>query len=233
MQKNILITGKPKSGKSTLLRTLITPIQNKVGLVADEVLGEEGRIGFDVETHTGAKVPLARVDIETPYRVGRYFVDIKSLDSIIPEVSRFTSDDLLYLDEIGQMQLLSEKFKKLVTTYLDASNTCIATISNVFEDDCIKSVKERDDIILVEISPEDREERAQFISQLLRKIEKAKKYVLEPERFSIQGSVCEMRSEHDTRRLVFAESKWQCDCDFYKKYSTCSHVIAVTEIARK
>ncbi len=230
MKKNILITGKPKSGKSTLLRKLIIPIHNKVGLIANEILGEQGRVGFEIETHIGDKAPLARVELETPHKVSKYFVDVDSLEFLIPKVSNFKDDDLLYLDEIGQMQLFSEKFKELVTKYLNASNTCIATISHVYEDDFTKSLKGRDDIILVEISAENREEKEIFISQLLKKIEKAKGYVSEPERFTIQGYLAELRSEHGVRKLVHIGGKWQCNCDFFKQYGICSHAIAMQEI---
>ena len=66
MQKNILITGKPKSGKSTLLKGLITDIPNKTGFVTNEILGESGRVGFEIGTRTGRRTMLARVDSETP-----------------------------------------------------------------------------------------------------------------------------------------------------------------------
>ncbi len=233
MQKNILITGKPKSGKSTLLHKLIIPIHNKVGLVANEILDERGRIGFEMETHTGEKATLARVDVETPYQVSKYFVDVDSLESLIPKVSDFNSDALPSTSEIGQLQLFSETFNELVTGYLDAPNTCLATISYVYEDSFTKKVKERDDIILVEISAENREEKEVFISQLLKKIEKAKGYVSQPERFTIQDSLAELKSEHGTRKLVHSNGKWQCSCDFYKQYGICSHAIAIAEITEK
>jgi nucleoside-triphosphatase THEP1 len=232
MQKNILITGKPKSGKSTLLKKLISTIPHKVGLITNEILGEHGRVGFEIETYSGHKTVLAHVDFETQHRVSKYFVNIESLESMLPEISRFESSDLLYLDEIGQMQLFSEKFKELILQYLDSQNTCLATISYVFEDDFTKSIKERDDILLVEISVETREEKEKFITQLLKKIEKAKGYVSEPERFTISDSKVELKSEHGIRTLTFTNGEWNCDCDFYRKYSICSHVIATKEVVK-
>ncbi len=181
MQKNILITGKPKSGKSTLLRKLVIDIPNKVGFVTNEILGEQGRVGFEIETYAGHKTVLSHVDFETMQKVSKYGVDVKSFDSLLPEVFDFKSDDILYLDEIGQMQLFSEQFKELVLRYLDSENMCLATLSYVYESDFTESIKKRDDIILVEISAEDRQEKEEFVSQLLKKIEKAKRYISEPE----------------------------------------------------
>lgn len=232
MQKNILITGAPKSGKSTLLGKLINNIPNKIGFVTNEILVESGRAGFEVETHTGHKTVLAHVDFETQHRVSNYFVNIQSLESILPELSNFKDSDLLYLDEIGQMQLFSEKFKSLVLQYLDSQNTCLATLSYVFEDDFIKNIKERNDIIMVEISAENREEKEKFISQLLRKIEKARKYFSEPERFTTGTSKVELKSEHGTRNLILADNKWHCSWDFFKQYRICSHAIATKEFTK-
>ncbi len=233
MQKNILITGKPKSGKSTLLRKLIAEIPNKVGFVTNEVLAKNGRVGFEMEIHTGHKVTLAHIDFKTAHQVSKYFVDIENLESLVPEVSNFDSKNFLYLDEIGQMQLFSEKFKDLTLAYLDSSNTCIATVSYVYEDNFTNDIKKREDVILVELSAESREAKKLFVSQLIKKIEKAKKYISEPERFTVQGSLAELRSEHGTRRLVHVGDKWQCNCDFCKQYGICSHAIAVKELAKK
>jgi len=230
MQKNILITGKPKSGKSTLLRKLIADIPNKVGFVTNEILGKYGRVGFEIETYSGYKTILASVDFETKNKVSKYFVSVENLESVLPEISNFKNDNFLYLDEIGQMQLFSNKFKKLVLQYLNSPNTCMTTLSNVFEDDFTKSLKERHDIILVEISTEDREEKEKFLVQLLKKIEKAKRYIAEPERFKINGHKVELQSEHGTRNLVLVNGKWNCTCDFFKQYGICSHIIATKEI---
>ncbi len=233
MQKNILITGQPKSGKSTLLRKLIAAIDDKVGFVANEVLVGGERVGFEVETNRGLKAPLANVAIKTAHKVSKYYVDVEGLESVLPEVADFQPATLLYLDEIGEMQLFSEKFKDLVLDYLNAENTCVATISAVFENDYTRSLKERDDIILVEISADNREEKELFLAQLLKKIAKAKVYASQPERFVLKGSLAELRSEHGTRQLHKVGDKWICDCDFNAHYGICSHVIAVKEITRK
>lgn len=215
MRKNILITGKPKSGKSTLLTKVISDIPKKVGFITNEVRDNSERTGFEIETSTGRKTTLASTTFETQQKVSRYFVDTDRLESVIPEVSSFPDDDLLYLDEIGQMQLFSGKFKELVTRYLDSQNTLIATISAVYEDDFTKSIKHRKDVILIELSEETREAKEQLITALLKKIEKAKKYANEPERFAGSNSKKQLRSEHGIRNLVLQSGKWKCDCDFF------------------
>ncbi len=233
MQKNILITGRPGSGKSTLVKKLIENIPQRVGFVTSEILEDEKRVGFEVETHQQLKATVAHVDFKTSARLSersKFFIDMSNLESLIPEVSEFRVDDFLYLDEIGQMQLLSHQFQQLVTRYLDSENTCLATLSSVFEDDFIKSIKERTDVIIVEISAETREETEKFVVQLLRKIEKAKQYISEPHRFTQKGSNIELESEHGTRTLSSIDDQWICDCDFFREYNICSHTIAVQEL---
>jgi nucleoside-triphosphatase len=174
MQKNILISGKPRSGKSTLLRKLIRDIPNKVGFVTNEILVSGQRVGFEMETHASHKNILAHVDFETPQKVSRYSVRVENLESVVAEVSDFKDTDLLYVDEIGQMELFSEKFKELVLRYLDSPNICVATISNVFENDFIKQIKQRDDIVLFEISTEDRDEKEIQVSESLKSLLKTR-----------------------------------------------------------
>lgn len=230
MRKNILVTGKPRSGKSTLLNKLIENVVQKAGFVTKEIRENGERIAFEIETHSGERKIFCDTRVETPYKVSRYFVSLPALEEMLSKVSSWQEGDLLYLDEIGQMQLLSEKFKEFVVTYLDAANTCIATISYIYEDEFTKRIKERDDVILVEISEEDREEKEAFLCQLLKKIEKARRYVAEPERFTQNGDTVELRSEHGTRALVHNGNKWKCSCDFFDEHQICSHVIATEEV---
>jgi len=229
MRKNILITGMPRSGKSTLLKKIIQQFDNKVGFVTNEVRKDGERIGFEIETNAGEKSMLANVDFKTNFKVSRYFVDIENLDLMISKVENFEKNDFLFLDEIGQMELFSEKFKVLVEKYLDSTNICIATLSKIYSDEFIEDIKRRNDIFLIEITEENRDEKEKYLETLLRKIAKAKRYVSEPDRFSInQHEVC-IRTDHGTRILTEQKEGWICSCEFFKENKVCSHVIALEE----
>ena len=170
MIKNILITGMPRSGKSTILNKLISEFKHKVGFVTNEVRENGERIGFEIETSTGDKSLLASVNLKTNLKVSKYFVNIINLDKIIQKVSVYANGDLLFVDEIGQMELFSEKFKGLVLNYLDSQNMCIATISKIYQDDFIKQIKSRKDVILVEIEEGNRNEKENQLRNLIKKI---------------------------------------------------------------
>jgi hypothetical protein len=77
-------------------------------------------------------------------------------------------------------------------------------------------------------------------SDLISKIEKAKRYAQEPERITIQELRATFRGGND-HTIKLAEDHWTCDCKFYVNWQTCSHVMAlqrilnpmITEDARK
>ena len=233
MQKNILITGLPKSGKSTLLKKLISNLENKVGFVTNEIRENGERTGFEIETHLGEKSILASVNFQTDFQVSKYFVDIGNLERMISKITDFNNENILYLDEIGQMELFSENFKKLALKYLDSSNICIATISKIFSNDFTDQIKKRDDVILIEITEENRDSMEQFLIKLIGKIQKAKRYTTERERFLVKGDKITIATDHGTKHLNKTENGWLCDCDFFAENKICSHLIAVEKITKK
>lgn len=154
----LLLTGQPRSGKTTLLNKLLAQVSDKVGFVSDEVLAHGQRVGFDVKDSFGNLAPLARINMPTPYPIGRYFVDLGSLEGFVGRLPDYEQSQLLYIDEIGQMQLYSSRFKELVDEYLNANNDFVGTITSVHTDDYTEEIKSRQDILICEVTPDNREE---------------------------------------------------------------------------
>lgn len=153
----ILLTGLPKSGKSTMLANLIGDINPKRGLTSPEVKESGERVGFDLCDEMGNTAPLSRVKAVTNYSVGRYYVDLESLENFIDPLFKYHPHDLLFVDEIGQMQLYSERFKNLVKDYAEAPNDFIGTISQIYDHPFINDLKQNQDILLCAVTPENRE----------------------------------------------------------------------------
>lgn len=228
MRKNILITGLPHSGKSTLLKSVLAKISGeKVGFVTNEIVAGGVRVGFRIETCLGSKTDLAHVNFSTGIRVSRYGINIGGIIAIIPEVERFEIGNLLYLDEIGEMQLFSQDFRDLVEKYIFSPNIFVATISKVYSSGFMERLKAREDVVIVEITPDNREEKEKFVRELIGKIRKAKRYMTEPGRFSVKGGIAKVQGDHAERRLFLMDGEWSCSCDFFSKNKICSHVISL------
>ncbi|MFA4887274.1 MAG: nucleoside-triphosphatase [Candidatus Nanoarchaeia archaeon] len=240
MKTNILITGIPRSGKSTALRKAISDLSPKVGFVTNEVREHGERSGFEIETYNRQRATLASLHLPTPYKVPRhsvpgsyYYLQPDSLEAILPGIQTFTPEDLLYIDELGQMQLGSEKLQQTAQCYLDAPNTALFTISAVYSHPFIDLVKQRNDSILVQITEETREQQQTYIGKLIGKIAKAKKYATESERFLPYREETVLVSEHGRRTLTKKGEEWNCDCDFHKKHDLCSHSMALEAVIQQ
>ena len=233
MRKNIIITGQPRVGKSTLLKKIIQTISNRRGFVTNELTMGGNRIGFEIEMKKGDKALLAhKSDASSNLRVSNYNVSIDELDMFSVELmNKWGSDDILYIDEIGQMQLFSVKFQKLVLNYLDSPQTTIMTLTNVFSSDFTEQIRKRDDIILVELHEGNRNEQELFIKELVRKIKKAKYYVSHPEFWMKLHNEGWMLTGEHSQRLIKLDGEYKgCDCDFYEKHKICSHFMAAEEL---
>ncbi|WP_026370465.1 hypothetical protein [Kallotenue papyrolyticum] len=66
-------------------------------------------------------------------------------------------------------------------------------------------------------------------SDLINKIEKAKRYAQEPERFTIERLEAHFRGSSD-HAISLDGDVWSCDCNFFRSWHTCSHVMAVQRL---
>src|SRR2546422_3722695 len=81
---NLLITGPPGIGKTTVLERVIAchPPAAATGFVTRELRARGVRQGFVIETLDGRSALLASVHFDTVPRVGRYHVRIAALDAV-------------------------------------------------------------------------------------------------------------------------------------------------------
>jgi len=135
MPNNFFITGMPRSGKTTLLRRIAKRLREqglKVGGFISPEEAEHGtRTGFFVEDlSTGKKAILAGINIDGP-KVAKYHVDIKSFEGVVlPNLSGFKAFDVIIVDEIGMMELKSQKFSDMLDAVLDSETPLIAALHN-------------------------------------------------------------------------------------------------------
>lgn len=156
MNNHVFITGKPRVGKTTLIKKLINILEHKysiAGFYTEEVREGGERIGFDIHTIGGKMGVLARS--KTPpceyyYRLGKYMVATTDIESIaVPEL--YKKVDIIICDEIGKMEIFSTKFKEAIMYALNEQPFILATISN-HNIPFIKNIKLRKDTIVLELT---------------------------------------------------------------------------------
>lgn len=127
----MLLTGAPGVGKTTIVRQAVASFRGPAaGFYTEEVRQGGGRVGFDLVTLDGQRAPLARAGLSSPYRVGRYGVDITSLEGVgVPALRRAIGEGgLVVVDEIGKMELFAPGFRQVVAEALEAGNRILGTI---------------------------------------------------------------------------------------------------------
>jgi nucleoside-triphosphatase len=150
--KKILITGKPACGKTTLIKEIIKESKRPAfGFYTQEIREKDRkRAGFLIISTDGKKGILAHKKFESKFRVGRYGVNIEDLEKIGVRVvleGLKDKENLIVIDEIGKMELFSEKFKEAVSEALDSQNPVLATIKLTSDKFCDK-VKKRKDVVI-------------------------------------------------------------------------------------
>lgn len=166
--KNILITGQPGIGKTTLIKKLAEELSElrPVGFYTKEIRNNGVRTGFELISLSGQRGILSHVNIKSLYRVSRYGVDIKSFEDFLDSIPFFDRETKIVItDEIGKMECFSEKFKTLVKKLLDSETIFISTIA-LKGSGFIAEVKERNDIKLLEILLANRNS---LLSEILKK----------------------------------------------------------------
>ena len=159
IKKNLLITGLPGVGKTTLIKKLSEALNgfHPIGFYTEEIREEGMRKGFGLIDLEGRRGLLSHQDIRSAYKVGQYQVDIKGFEDFLDSISFFNpSTRLIIIDEIGKMECLSGRFKKLLKEILDSEKWVIATIA--FKGSgLIAEVKRRRDVKLFEITKKNRD----------------------------------------------------------------------------
>ncbi len=157
--KNSLITGLPGVGKTTLIKKVSEELKRfqPVGFYTAEIRRGGQRLGFELISLDGNRSLLSHVEIKSPYRVGKYRVDIRGFERFLDSIPFMDSSNrLIILDEIGKMECLSDRFKRFLKEALNSEEWVIATIA-LKGTGLIEEVKQRKDVKIFEISEMNRD----------------------------------------------------------------------------
>ena len=126
------------------------------GFITREIREKGNRVGFSIDTLDGRSGVLAHVDFKSRFRVGRYGVQLETIDKIAVPSLTVSSKVLIAIDEIGKMECFSEAFRKAVVKVLDSPNSVLATIA-MKGDSFIQSLKSRKDVSVIELNQANRD----------------------------------------------------------------------------
>jgi nucleoside-triphosphatase len=131
MKQAYLLTGRPGTGKTSIIKQAVAEMKGKAGGFYTEEIRSRGiREGFRLVTLDGQSAILAHIDIHSPYLVSKYGVDIDSLDRIGVSALRQAAQqcDLVVIDEIGKMELFSTNFRDAVLQIISSGKRVLGTI---------------------------------------------------------------------------------------------------------
>jgi nucleoside-triphosphatase len=132
MGQAYLLTGMPGTGKTSIIKQAITQSKrNAGGFFTQEIRSVGIREGFKIVTLEGKEDILAHIAIDSPYRVGKYGVDISVLETTGVDAiySAIASNDIIVIDEIGKMELFSSRFITAVQDALSSPKKVLGTIT--------------------------------------------------------------------------------------------------------
>lgn len=162
-KKNILITGLPGTGKTTLIKRLSGELRDShpAGFYTEEIREKGVRKGFELISLDGRKGLLSHVDINSAIRVGKYNVDIRGFEDFLKSIP-FLDDEvgIAVVDEVGKMECLSDIFIRLIKKLLDSEKPVVATIALKGGEE----IKGRKDVEIFEIT---RKNRNSMVSKIL------------------------------------------------------------------
>lgn len=157
VQRNILYTGHPGCGKSTIIEKIVQRIDRpSTGFFSREIRDRGRRTGFSITTLDGRRGILAHVNIRSHMRVGRYGVNLPDIDNIaVPSMVPANDNVVVVVDEIGKMECFSALFRETLIKVLDSPNTVVGSIA-LKGDAFIDAVKKRPDTLLITVSEKNR-----------------------------------------------------------------------------
>ena len=154
----ILLTGPPQYGKTTVVQKVVAGWDGKAaGFYTREVRQAGIRLGFEIVTLAGDVALLSHVDFPGPYRVGKYGVNLANFHRVALPVLEFRPGiDLIVVDEVGNMECLSDRFVATLECLWGAPVALLVTVAEK-GGGYMAALKARPDKVLLTVTPANRE----------------------------------------------------------------------------
>lgn len=154
----LLLTGNPGVGKTTVICHVAERLRGRrlAGFYTEEIREHGTRQGFRLTTFDGQEGIMAHVDFAKTFSVGRYGVDVATIEGLAcASLTRDDEVELYLVDEIGKMECLSPKFIAAMRALLNGDKAVVATVAEKGVG-FIAEVKRRRDIELWRVTAANR-----------------------------------------------------------------------------
>ena len=125
------------------------------------------RVGFEIrDISTGQRGWLAHVNQPTGPAIGKYHVNLTDLDVISAGsiLDALKNADVLAVDEIGPMELLSPAFSSALVKAVESSKPLIGTIHYRLSTPLVNNIKMREDTEILKVTYDNREKLHNLIA---------------------------------------------------------------------
>jgi nucleoside-triphosphatase len=173
----MFLTGNPGVGKTTVLTKTANALKTEGytvgGMISREVREGGTRVGFEIhDLNSGRRGWLAHVNQKSGPQIGKYHVNIENLNTIGAEaiLAAVENCNVIAIDEIGPMELFSEKFKEATRKALESCKLMVAVVHWKAQDNLIREARNREDAELITVTYENREKLHEAIVEKTLKI---------------------------------------------------------------
>jgi len=168
----LFLTGSPGVGKTTVLMRVVEALKAEGysvgGMVSREVRSCGARFGFEIlDLGSDRRGWLAHVNQPTGPQIGKYRVNLEDLNGIGATAIADASEnlDVVAVDEIGPMELFSEKFKEAVKKAVESGKLVVGVVHWKARDRLIEEVKKREDVEVIVVTFENRTKLHEVITE--------------------------------------------------------------------
>ena len=169
MGRTILLTGRPGVGKTTAIKKIVEQLGGRAGgFYTSEIRRGGRREGFKIVTLDGREGVLSHVSIKRPPRVSKYGVNLADLEGIGVKalLQAIAEADCVVIDEIGKMELFSDKFRQAVMEAIRSEKVVLGTVLAT-RHPWVDGLKALPQVTVLEVTQENRERMVQLVTEML------------------------------------------------------------------
>jgi nucleoside-triphosphatase len=159
-----ILTGVPGVGKTTVLLKVVGILKEKGldvgGMISREVREGNVRVGFEIIDLNNSKCGwLAHVNQKNGPQVGKYRVNLEDLNNIGAQaiIDSIEKSTVIAIDEVGPMELFSEKFKQATKQALESTKPVLAVVHGKAQEPLVIQAKSREDAELYVVTVQNRD----------------------------------------------------------------------------